>query len=225
MVLKLFVLEKSMKSLKFIQDPLQKPGCLNPPNILLQKNNSIINKARFSKRYFSFLTFRDYLKSFIAHRKLIFDTMKGNRLSDEFKEKIMLAVTAVNGCVYCNYFHSKVALESGLDPESIRQISCLDFEEVSIDEAPALAFAQHYAESHEHPSSKSLHAIIKFYGVDKAQDILNCCQMITFGNLFGNTISAFESRIKGIAPPNNTFWFEFWVYLFFGIFTKFTNWD
>ena len=214
-----------MKSLNLIENPLQEPECFNPPNIPQQKNNLITNKNRFSKRYFSFLTFREYVKSFIAHKKLIFDTIKGNRLSNEFKEKIMLAVTAVNGCVYCSYFHSKVALESGLDPESIRQIACLDFGNVSIDEAPALAFAQHYAESNERPTPKSLQAIIKFYGIKKAQDILNCCEMITFGNLFGNTISAFESRLKGIYPPNKSFWFEFWVYLFFGIFTKFTNWD
>ncbi len=195
------------------------PAALSP--IKQNANFSGISARRFTKRYFTFRTLREYFASMIAHRKSMLRTMKGKRLSETFAEKIMLAVTGVNGCTYCNYFHSKMALESGLLPQEILDISCLEFDNVVPEEAPALAFAQHFAESMENPSPKSIQSLITCYGVQKAQDIINYCRMITFGNLFGNTISAFESRLQGVDPIQKSFWFEFFIYLFTGIFIKF----
>jgi len=40
---------------------------------------------------------------------------KAGRVSCEFSERIMMAVTEVNGCLYCSYFHTQVALKAGMD--------------------------------------------------------------------------------------------------------------
>ena len=39
-------------------------------------------------------------------------------------------------------------------------------------------------------------------------------QMITMGNLFGNTIEAFGSRFKGKPPENGSLLFELFIYTF-----------
>ncbi|WP_085558880.1 carboxymuconolactone decarboxylase family protein [Carnobacterium iners] len=42
--------------------------------------------------------------------------------SPHFMERIMLAVTQVNGCSVCSYTHTKMALEVGMKSEKIKNI-------------------------------------------------------------------------------------------------------
>ena len=42
------------------------------------------------------------------------------KMDKAFLERIMLAVTEVNGCAACSYYHTKVALEEGFSAEEIR---------------------------------------------------------------------------------------------------------
>ncbi len=44
---------------------------------------------------------------------------KNKTLSEHFMERIMLAVTEVNGCPLCSFAHTKMALESGMSNEEI----------------------------------------------------------------------------------------------------------
>lgn len=41
-------------------------------------------------------------------------------LDKQFQERIMLAVTNVNGCPMCSYAHAKYALESGMSDEEVQ---------------------------------------------------------------------------------------------------------
>ena len=50
-------------------------------------------------------------------------------LSPAFKERLMLAVTEVNDCRYCSYFHTRQALKSGVSPEEINRLLSGDVEE------------------------------------------------------------------------------------------------
>ncbi|MHA1647963.1 MAG: carboxymuconolactone decarboxylase family protein [Promethearchaeota archaeon] len=146
--------------------------------------------------------------------------MKSKRISHEFSERIMLAVTTVNGCRYCEWGHTKMAIESGCTDKEIKNILNLDFQGLKKDEIIALAFAQHFAESKENSSKKALNKLVNEYGIQKAEDIINYCIMITVGNLLGNTVDAFDSRMNGIQVNYGSFFFEFLVYLIGGIPTK-----
>jgi AhpD family alkylhydroperoxidase len=42
------------------------------------------------------------------------------KMDKAFLERIMLAVTEVNGCAMCSYYHTNVALEVGFSVEEIR---------------------------------------------------------------------------------------------------------
>jgi AhpD family alkylhydroperoxidase len=175
----------------------------------------------FQKRSFTFPTFRKEIQRFYRHRKRMIDTFTSGRLSNAFIERIMMAITAVNGCIYCSYVHSRMALEAGCTEDELEQIMNFNYEGLAKQEVVALTFAQHYAETNRHPSKDAMRKLIAYYGPQKSRDIYHVISGIYFGNLMGNTIDAFESRIHGIPPKNGDWLFEFLVYIFGGfIFSK-----
>ncbi|MCE7742724.1 MAG: carboxymuconolactone decarboxylase family protein [Candidatus Heimdallarchaeota archaeon] len=137
---------------------------------------------------------------------------KSGRVSRQFQERIMLAVTAVNGCRYCEWGHTKAAINQGCSEEEIEQIMTQDFGSCDPDEVVALAYAQHYAETGGKPSSEIWESVIGFYGEEEARDIQLVIEMVTIGNLMGNTLDAFESRLKGIPPEEGSVLFELFIY-------------
>lgn len=113
---------------------------------------------------------------------------RADRVSDQFAEKIMLAVTSVNECQYCTRYHTGLAEETGVDREAITSILEQDVESaVDDDERPALLFAQRYAETNENPGRDAVRELQRTYGEETAADILAFVRAIYFGNLLGNT--------------------------------------
>ncbi len=125
----------------------------------------------------------------------------------------MMAVTGVNGCRYCSHVHTKMALESGCLPHEIQAILSQDLGQCREDEAIALAFAQHYAEMKGTPSLDTFRRVRKYYGRERATDILHYIQLITIGNLAGNTLDAFRSHLSGHPGERRSSFFEFVFFL------------
>ena len=50
----------------------------------------------------------------MGNRPTLKAAMRGDLVSVQFRERLMLMVTEVNGCRYCSYGHSKAALAAGL---------------------------------------------------------------------------------------------------------------
>jgi len=169
----------------------------------------------FSKRSFSFRSFIRYIALMFKQLPSIMPMLSSapeSRLSAAFQERIMMAVTAVNDCRYCSFFHAKMALEAGCSDDEIEQILGSELSCVDPGELPALAFAQHFAESHEHPSPIALKRLLQVYGRSKTGRILLACMGITMGNLLGNTIDAYESRLLGKPAQSGSAWFEGLIY-------------
>jgi len=59
----------------------------------------------------------------------------------------MLAVTRVNGCRYCSWFHTRVAIKEGISKTEIHSLLGGKFEDADEDEMLALIYAQHYADT------------------------------------------------------------------------------
>ena len=137
---------------------------------------------------------------------------KSGRVNGQFRERIMLAVTAVNDCRYCEWGHTKLALSEGCSEEEIEQIMTQDFGSCNPDEVIALAYAQHYAETRDNPTDEYWDKMVEFYGKQKAEEIQLIIETITMGNLLGNTLDAFESRLKGVPPKHGSFFFELYLY-------------
>lgn len=53
---------------------------------------------------------------------------RDQRIDRQFSERIMMAVTEVNGCRYCSYFHTQVSLRSGMNKDEIERILDGDFD-------------------------------------------------------------------------------------------------
>ena len=99
----------------------------------------------------------------------------------------MLAVTAVNGCRYCSYFHAKEALKAGLAEEELRQLLVGLVDDAPAEELQALLYAQHWAETDGQPDPTAQQQLVQTYGLDRAEAIETVLRMIRIGNLLGNT--------------------------------------
>lgn len=166
----------------------------------------------FKKRSYNFRTFFRDIFRMIKQSSLIKEIRKSGRINPQFEKRIMLAVTAVNGCRYCEWGHTKSALNLGCSEEEIEQIMIHDFGSCDPDEIVALAYAQHYAETEGNPTPETRERLVDFYGEEKARDIQLIIEMITMGNLLGNTLDAFESRLKGLPPEKGSFLFELFIF-------------
>jgi AhpD family alkylhydroperoxidase len=129
-------------------------------------------------------------------------------LRQEFIERIMLAVTEVNGCEMCSYAHTNWALEAGISEEEIRQLLTGSADGTPSDELPAILFAQHYADKKGHPDKAAWERVTQVYGMDKALGILGAVREIMIGNIYGAAAGAFSSRLKGKAYKNGGFFKE-----------------
>ena len=130
------------------------------------------------------------------NRQEIRSLMGGGIISPAFRERIMLAVTAVNGCRYCSFFHSKQALTKGISPEEIRGMAEGLFDGCPEEELPALLYAQHWAETRGNPDEAARAKILETYGEEKTRAIEFAIRMITAGNLMGNTFDYFLHKLS-----------------------------
>lgn len=131
-------------------------------------------------------------KGFVLLKK----SKKLRLMNKKLKERIMLAVTSVNGCNMCSYVHTKVALKSGMTSEQIKDLLVGNDTYVPKEDAVAVAFALHFADSQESPDEEAIERIINEYGIDKAQLIFAACQMITMTNGMGIGLDNFYHRIQ-----------------------------
>jgi AhpD family alkylhydroperoxidase len=127
---------------------------------------------------------------------LLFPIRNGRRLkqakkqgliTEAFQERLMLTVTAVHGCRYCSYVHARQALKSGLSPEEINRLLAGDIANCPEEEAVAVIYAQHWAESDARPDPEAYRKLQRTYGAKKTEAINLALRMIRLGNLLGNS--------------------------------------
>jgi AhpD family alkylhydroperoxidase len=111
----------------------------------------------------------------------------GQLIQAPFRERLMLTVTAVNGCRYCSYFHTRHALQSGIESDEINRLLEGDVTGCPAEETIAVLYAQHWAESNAHPEPEAILRLQQTYGAEKAKAINVLLRMIRLGNLLGNT--------------------------------------
>jgi AhpD family alkylhydroperoxidase len=157
----------------------------------------------FGKRIFSWAGFRESVGELFEHAGEMRSAVRSGRVDRSFAEKIMLVVTQVNGCRYCRYGHTRAALAAGVSPDELKRILGGELAEFPAEEATALVFAQHYAETNGEIDPAAWECLVDYYGEATASDILVYIRMITFGNLLGNTYDALLSRLAGRPAPGS----------------------
>jgi len=152
---------------------------------------------KFNKRTYKNL--KDFFSDLffpIKNRTRLREVTNKKLISPAFRERLMLAVTAVDGCRYCSYFHAKQALKSGLTPEEISRLLSGDVANCPEEEAVAVIYAQHWAESDGQPDPEAVLKLQQAYGVEKTEAIHLMLRMIRLGNLLGNSWDYFIYRIS-----------------------------
>ncbi|MDD5603054.1 MAG: carboxymuconolactone decarboxylase family protein [Eubacteriales bacterium] len=133
---------------------------------------------------------------------------KNGELSPEFIERIMLAVTEVNGCEMCSYAHTKMALEAGMSNKEIQNMLSGIITEIPSNEIQAVMFAQHYADSRGKPAKETWERISESYGLSMAYGILGAIRIIMMGNAYGIPWGSFAGRFKGKPDKRSTLLYE-----------------
>jgi AhpD family alkylhydroperoxidase len=123
----------------------------------------------------------------IRNRNRLRETSRKKLISPAFRERLMLAVTAVNGCRYCSYFHTRQALKSGITPEETRGLLAGEVANCPSDEVVAVVYAQHWAESDAHPDPETVQRLQQTYGPQETEAIHLILRMIRMANLLGNS--------------------------------------
>ena len=134
---------------------------------------------------------------------------KKSKLVDQhFVERLQLAVTEVNGCAACSYQHTKMALRQGMSSEEISSFLSGGDHFIKPEEAKAIMFAQHFADSKGFPKRYAYDSIVKEYGEEQACIILSAVQIMIAGNMYCIPYSAFQSRLKGQAYKDSPLFYE-----------------
>ncbi|MEZ4909023.1 MAG: carboxymuconolactone decarboxylase family protein [Saprospiraceae bacterium] len=174
---------------------------------------------QFDRKIFTAGSFFSDLYFLMSHFISIAKASKNEKISKAFIEKIMTVCTAVNGCVYCEWFHAKQAVKSGISESEVKNMINLQFHADASDfEIPALLYTQHFAETNRNPDAEMTNGFKEFYGLKTSKDIYMFIRMIYFGNLTGNTWDAIFSRFKGKPAPNSKIWFEILFFILMFIF-------
>jgi AhpD family alkylhydroperoxidase len=130
------------------------------------------------------------------------------KMNKAFLERIMLAVTEVNGCALCSYYHTKVALEEGFSAGEIRAMLGGSFADVPPEQLRGVLFAQHYADQRGNPSRESWEKIVADYDETGAYGVLAVTRMIMMGNAVGIPSGSFLLRFRGKADPRSNVFYE-----------------
>ena len=133
---------------------------------------------------------------------------KSKLVDKRFVERLQLAVTEVNGCAACSYQHTKMALQQGMSNDEISSFLSGGDNFIKPEEAKAIMFAQHFADTRGFPKKYAYESIEKEYGQKEARIILSACQVMITGNMYGIPFSAFQSRLKGKPYKGSTLFYE-----------------
>jgi len=166
-----------------------------------------MRRSIFNQRIFTLTTFAVSARGLFNHLADLQQTFTQHRLAHAFSERIMLAVTQVNGCRYCSYAHARLALQAGIRDVELRELLNGAFDHAPEDELVALLFAQHYAEQVDRYDAAAWQHLQATYGVDAAREILVHIRLISFANLYGNTFDALLERLK-LHPVSGSRFFD-----------------
>ena len=153
-------------------------------------------KDTFGRKLYSLGEFyKIYYLAFLSIYDFVYDKKK-EILDEHFIERIMLSVTEVNGCPFCSFAHTKMALEAGMSNEEIQNMLAGVSDDVPEEEMSAVVFSQHYAETRWYPSKETWERIVEIYGLQKAKGILGAIRIMMFGNAAGIAWGSFVNRFK-----------------------------
>jgi len=155
--------------------------------------------APFRKRTFSLPLYAQSLAALMTAGPVLARALIRPRISRALREQVMLAVTSVNDCRYCDWGHTALALRSGVDLAALRQT--LGSGSLSADSTPdevAVLYAQHVASQQGDADPGAERALAAAWTPAERAEIKAYITAITFGNLVGNSADAWLARLRKV---------------------------
>jgi len=177
----------------------------------MTKNNSLSELATQKDSYKRKFSLWELYRSFVfvpRAMSILIGNKKSKLVDEHLVERLQLAITEVNGCAACSYQHTKMALQQGMSGEEIAGFLNGETDFIKPEEAKAIMFAQHFADSRGYPKKETFDVIVEEYGKKEARIILSACQLILAGNIFGLPFSAFIARIHRKPYKNSSLFYE-----------------
>ena len=168
---------------------------------------SLSSRTDYKRKFSLWEMYRSFIYLPRAIQKMI-GNKKSQLVDDDFIKRLQLAVTEVNGCPACSYQHTKMALQQGMSGEEISSFLSGGVDYIKPEEAKAIMFAQHFADSRGYPKEYAYQSIINEYGEKEARIILSAVQIMITGNMYGIPFSAFQSRLKGKPYKDSSLFYE-----------------
>jgi len=181
----------------------------------LSLSETVIQRNEYKRKYSIWELYRSFVLAPGALSELIRNN-KTKLVDKRLIKRLQLAVTEVNGCAACSYQHTQMALKEGMSNEEISSFLSGGSEFTKPEEAKAIMFAQHFADTRGFPKKYAYESILEEYGKKKASIILSASQMMIAGNMYGIPFSAFLSRLQGKPYKDSTLFYELGM-LIFGI--------
>ncbi|MEI2786173.1 MAG: carboxymuconolactone decarboxylase family protein [Candidatus Nanopelagicales bacterium] len=123
-------------------------------------------------------------------------------------ERVMLAVTQINGCAVCSYAHTRFALAMGMPAHEVRALLGGVTDAAPSDELAGIAFGQHYADQRGAPDPAAWQDLVDHHGTRRALCVLRATRSIMWGNATGIPVTSLRSRIAGQPDPGSSLTYE-----------------
>jgi AhpD family alkylhydroperoxidase len=127
---------------------------------------------------------------------ILVGTMWSGSLPTDFRERLMLTVTAVNACRYCAYAHTRLARRAGVHTEEADQLIAGVVDAAPPAQRPALAYARAWASAGGTAPADVTKDLTTIYGRRTARAITAALNVIQAGNLLGNTLDHYLEAVS-----------------------------
>jgi len=150
-----------------------------------------------TKRLYNVKTFSRFMRDAVTGFSDLRKARRDAGIGEAFSERIMLAVTQVNGCALCSYAHTQAALSGGMEQDEVDLLLAGEFSDAPQEQRLALIWAEHYAETVGRPDPATTARLVETYGPAHAAQIVGTTQAMMVGNLHGNMVDALRHRFRG----------------------------
>ncbi len=134
--------------------------------------------------------------------------MRPRTIGKATAERLMLAVTQVNGCRYCSYLHTRLALRAGVEGDETRALVAGNLQAAPRAEHTALIFAQHVADTEGQPDAEAFEHVLAEYGPQATHEIMASIRAILIGNIYGLAFDALLFRLRLRPVDGSGLWRE-----------------
>jgi len=162
---------------------------------MLSQGNSA---ERFTKRTFTLPLLARSLGAVLLRVPVLAMAYVRPALPRALREQVMLGVNSVNGCRYCSWAHTGLALAHGVNLDELAYV--LDtgtFGKVDERDATAILFAQNFADTVRKPTQEASDALTKRFTAYERRELMAYIHAVYLGSLCGNSADAWISRLSG----------------------------